>query len=324
VRRREFIAGLGSAAARPMAVQAQQPAIPVIGWLSPRSSEADALVLPAFRRGLNAHGYVDGRNIAIEYRRAASRSDELIALATDLVRRRVAVMVAPGSGAEAMQGARGSDIPIVFMSGPDAVEMGLVSNLNRPGGNLTGVSAYMHKLAPKRMELLHQLLPHGTTIAVLENPTNAPFLESPDLQKAAEAFGKQIRILNASSERELDEALVNLGQMRADALVVTAHTFFISHAKQIVASATRLALPSLFYLREYVVAGGLMSYGSTTAEIYRVLGEYTGRILNGAKPGELPVQQPTKFELVINAKTAKTLGLTIPETLLATADEVIE
>jgi putative tryptophan/tyrosine transport system substrate-binding protein len=324
MRRREFITVLGGAvAAWPLAARAQQPVLSV-GWLSGRSSEIDALVLPAFRRGLNAQGYFEGQNVAIEFRWAEGRMDQRLTLAADLIRHRVNVIVAPGTPMEAMQAvhAVNSTIPIVFVSGGDAVQMGIVDALNRPGGNITGVIAYQREFAPKRLELLDQLLPGGAMIAVLENP--ADFLESPDLLEAARSLGKKIRVLNATNEREIDMAFESLAQVRADALLVSTQSLFFTRAHQIIALASRLRMPTLYYRREFAVAGGLMSYGSSTEEVYRVLGEYTGRLLNGQKPSDLPVQRPTKFELVINLKTAKALGLDVPRLILLRADEVIE
>jgi ABC-type uncharacterized transport system substrate-binding protein len=328
VNRRELVTLLGGAAAAwPVAARAQQRAVPVIGWLGRRSPESDAVVvLPAFRRGLETQGYVEGRNVAIEYRWAEGQMDQRVALANDLIHRGVNVIVAPGTPAEAMQAAQAarSNTPIVFVSGSDPVAMGLVASLNRPGGNLTGISTLLRQIAPKRLGLLNDLLPRSTLIAVLENPASAPLLESPDLLTAARSLGKDVSVLNASNESEIDTAFAKLAQMRADALLLATHTLFLTRADQIIAQAARLAMPTLYYRREFAVAGGLMSYGPDSEEVNRVLGEYTGRVLKGEKPADLPIVQPTKFEMVVNLKTAKALGLTVPPTLLALADEVIE
>ena len=326
MKRSEFITLLGGAAAWPFAAGAQQ-AMPVIGWLSSRTSETDALVLPAFRQGLNAQGYVEGRNVAVEYRWANAQDDRLPALAADLVRRPVAVIVAVGNSVPWTRAAKAANttIPIVLIIGGDPVKLGLVANLNRPGGNITGVTTFMQILGPKRLGLLHELLPRATTIAVLVNPSlPGSTSEAADLQEPARALGLQIKIFSATTERDLDAAFASLAQMRADALVVMTGPFFFTHSDQIVASAARLALPTLYFRREFAAAGGLMSYGSNADDTYRVLGDYAGRILKGEKPRDLPVQQPTKFEMVLNLKTAKALRLEMPDNLLALADEVIE
>jgi putative ABC transport system substrate-binding protein len=318
MRRREFIAGLGSAAAWPVVARAQQAAMPVIGWLSGRNPETDAHVLPAFRRGLNRQGYVEGQNVTIEYRWADTQFDRLPALAADLVRRQVAVLVVAGAGPrgsyQAVQ-AITTTIPIVMASGFSDIA-------RRPGGNVTGVYAVFGDLGGKRIGLLHDLLPRATTIAVLI--LNASNKERTDAQEAARVLGLQIKILIAGTDRELDAALASLAQMRPDALMVGTGALLFTRADKIVAAAEQLAIPAMYFRREFAEAGGLMSYGTNTDENFQVMGEYTGRILKGEKPGDLPIQQPTRFEFVINLKTAKALGLTIPETLLATADEVIQ
>jgi putative tryptophan/tyrosine transport system substrate-binding protein len=329
IRRRDFISLLGSAAAAwPVAARAQQqPAIPVIGWLSGRNAESDAILLPGFRQGLNAQGFVEGRNVMVEYRWADGQYDRLPALAADLVGRRVAVIVASGQGELGTPAAQAasSTIPIVFAIGNDPVRLGLVASFNRPGGNVTGIVNINPLLGQKRLGFLHDLLPRATTIAVLVNPTNAPGApEVTDVRDAARAIGLQIRILNASTERDLDTAFTKLAQMRADALFVVADPFFATRASRIVAEAARQAIPTMYALREFVVAGGLISYATSRDETFRKLGEYTGRILKGVKPADLPIDQSTKFELAINLKAAKALGLTIPETLLVQADEVIQ
>ena len=327
-RRREFIAGLGSAAAWPVVGQAQQAALPVIGWLSSRNSETDASVLPAFRRALGAHSFVEGRNVAIEYRWADNEVNRLPALAADLVRRPSAVIIVVGatsSGMLAVQAAS-TEVPVVFISGMDPVKTGLVPNLNRPGGNVTGTVAYMSELGQKRLGLLHELVPPATVIAVLRHPYEEMdvFDEAPDLPEAARTLGLQLKILNAANDEQLEAAFASMQQMRADALFVATDPFFFSRARQIVTLAARAAIPAAYFRREFTAVGGLMSYGSNADDNYRVLGDYAGRILKGAKAGDLPVQQATRFELVLNLKTANALGLTIPLTLQAAADEVIQ
>jgi putative ABC transport system substrate-binding protein len=329
MRRREFLTFLsGAAAAWPLAARAQQAAIPVIGWLSTRSAPTDALVLPVFRQALNEQGYVEGRNVRIGYRYADGQLDRLPALAAYFVRdQSVAIAIAIGDGA---QGARAvqainAAIPIVGIFGPDPVKEGVVPNLNRPGGNVTGVRVFQSLLVPKRLALLHELLPHSTVLAVLVNPLqDTAASQTSDVQETARTLGLQTHVVNAATERELDMAFASLAQMRPDVLFVTVSPFFFSRMNQIVTSVASLSLPTSHFRREFVTAGGLMSYASNTADTYRVLGDYAGRILKGEKAGDLPIQQPTKFQLVINLKTAKALGLTIPATLLATADEVIE
>ena len=328
MKRREFITLLGGAAtAWPLAARAQQPAMPVIGWLSGRNSETDALILPTFRQGLNAQGYVEGRNVTVEYRFADGQYDRLPALASDFVRRSVAVIVSVAATDRMTRAvhAASTTIPIVFVTGGDPVESGLVPNLNRPGGNMTGVTSFSRELVQKRLGLLHELLPRATTIAVLVNPTDATVVsETMGVPEAAHVLGLQTKILNANTDRELDAAFASFVQMRTDALLVTTDPFFFSRADQIIALAARHALPGLYVRREFANAGGLMSYGSKADDNYRVLGEYAGRILKGTKPGDLPVMRPTKFELVINLKTAKALGLNVPMQLQQRADEVIE
>ena len=292
MRRRNFITLLGGAAvAWPLAVRAQQ-AMPVIGWLSGRTSETDALLLPAFRQGLNAQGYVEGQNVTIEYRWADGQLDRLRALAANLARHPVAVFALVGSGSlggvRAVQAAS-TTIPIVFTAAGDPVKLGLVPNLNRPGGNITGVTAFFKELAPKRLGLLHELVPRATSFAVLVNPIDvAGGGEATDVQEAAGTLGKQINILNASTERDLDAAFANLAQMRAEALLVTNNPFFFSRANSIVALAARHAVPTMYYRREFAAAGGLMSYGSTTEETLHALGDYTGRISRGPRPAICP------------------------------------
>jgi putative ABC transport system substrate-binding protein len=329
MKRREFITLLGGAAAWPLAARAQRPAMPVVGWLSSRSAGIDALVLPAFRQALNAQGYVEGRNVTVEYRYADGFSDRLPALATDLARRRVAVVVAVGasvSGTRALQAAT-TTIPILAIFGSDPTESGYVASLNRPGGNVTGVVVMQSQvgLGSKRMGLVHDLLPRAATIAVLVDPQqDSAAAQTTDVQEAARALGLRIEILNAGTERDLDAAFAALVRMQPDALFVAQAPFFFTHLDQIVAATTHLALATSYFRREFVTAGGLMSYASNADDAYAVLGNYTGRILNGEKPGDLPIQQPTRFELVINLRTAKALGIDVPPILLARADEVIE
>ena len=325
--RRDVIALLGGAAAGwPFAARAQQTGVPVIGWLSGRTAETDALVLPAFRQGLNTHGYVEGRNVTVEYRYAGGQFDRLPALAADLVNRSVAVIVGVGSGGG--QGARllkaaTTTIPILFNTGNDPVATGLVSSLSRPGGNITGVTSFFSLLGSKRLGLLRELAPGATTIAVLANPASID-TELTDVREAARALGQEVNVLSAGTGGELATVLASLPRIRADALLVTTNPFFFVRANEIIAYAARHGVPALYFRREFAAAGGLMSYGSNPEDSYRIVGDYAGRILKGAKPGDLPVQQPTKFELVLNLRTARVLGIAVPPTLLASADEVIE
>ena len=327
MQRREFITLLGaSAAAWPIAVRAQQAAMPVIGYLNPGSPEISPHLVAAFRKGLGEAGYVEGRNVAIEFRWSQNENDRLPELAADLVRRRVAVIAAPGSTPAALAAkAATTTIPIVFGGGAAPVQVGLVASLNRPGGNLTGVTSMSGEIGAKRLGLLHELLPRAARFAVLVNPNN-PIVETmtTDLQAATVAIGRQIDILTASTNREIDMAFATLVQKRADALLVTPDTFFINRRVQLVTLAARDRVPAIYWQREFAEAGGLMSYGPNFLDQYRQVGIYTGRVLKGEKPADLPVMQPTKFEFVINLQTAKLLGITVPPTLLALADEVIE
>jgi putative ABC transport system substrate-binding protein len=318
LRRREFIAGLGGAAAWSLTADAQQRAMPVVGWLSTRNSETDAYVLPAFRRGLNKQGYVEGRNVTIEYRWSDAQDDRLPALAADLVRRQVAVLVAVGAAQLVVQAVQAvsTTIPIVNAgTSRDTV-------FRRPGGNITGIYA-VFDLGGKRIGLLHDLLPRATTIAVLNQFSSRV---GTDAQEAARVLGLQIKVLTAGTDPELDAALASLAQMRPDALMVgpSGGPLFFTRANKIIAAAEQLAIPAMYFRREFALAGGLMSYGTNTDEGPQVMGEYTGRILKGEKAGDLPIQQPTGFEFVINLKTATALGLTIPPGIRAIATEVIE
>jgi putative tryptophan/tyrosine transport system substrate-binding protein len=316
----------GGAAAWPLLARAQPP-MPVIGWLSSGSLESDNIParLIAFRRGLNEMGYVEDQNVAIEYRWAEGQYDRLPALAADLVRRQVTVIVTPGAPPTFAAKAATSTIPIVFAHGIDPVQSGLVASLNRPGGNITGLSLMQAELAGKRLDLLHELLPTAAVVALLVNPTNpVNEAETRSLQDVARPLGLQGHVLRASTASEIDAAFGTLVEIRAGALVVSADTFFTSQRAQIVALAARHAAPAIYVWREFAEAGGLMSYGTDLADTYRQVGVYTGKILKGAKPADLPVQQAVKIELVINLKTAKALGLTVPLTLLGRADEVIE
>jgi len=329
MRRREFISFLGGAAATwPFAARAQQAAAtPVIGWVTGRSSATDALVLPAFRRGLDQQGFVEGRNVTIEYRWAEGRFDRIPAFMADLVRRPVGIIVVAGADEDGFRTMRtaSTTIPMVFVTAWDPVKMGLVPNFNRPGGNITGVTAMFGDLGQKRLGLLHELLPHATTFAVLANPENAANrIEVADVLEAARGLGLQIKTLNAGNDHDLDAALASLSQMRPDALFLVTDPSFFTRADQIIASAARIGIPTLYFRHEFTAAGGLMSYGSNPDDNYYGAGQYAGRILKGEKPGDLPILQPTKFELVINLKAAKALGLDVPPSLLARADEVIE
>ena len=324
--RREFIAFIGGAMAGwPLTTGAQQP-MPVIGWLSPGSLETDNTVrLSPFRQSLNEAGFVEGQNIVIEYRWAQSQYDRLPALASDLVHRQVTVIAAAGAPPTFAAKAATSTIPIVFVLGIDPVQSGLVAGLNRPGRNITGAAILSVELSAKRLDLLHQLLPTAPVVALLVNPTDPRTEpETRSLQDAARSLGLQLRILSASTASEIDAAFATLSTLRADALAVTGDPLFTNRKDQIIALAARHAMPAIYEWREFAAAGGLMSYGPDLADSYRQAGVYTGKILKGAKPAELPVQQVAKVELVINLKTAKALGLTVPMTLLGRADEVIE
>jgi putative tryptophan/tyrosine transport system substrate-binding protein len=324
--RRKFLATLGGAAvAWPLAARAQQPAMPVIGFLHGASPGGYAPMVIAFRQGLKEAGYVEGHNVAIEYRWAEGHNDRLPALAADLVRRQVAGIVTGGTPPAFAAKAATSTIPIIINVGIDPVQFGLVASLNRPGGNVTGVAVLSVELATKRLELLHESLRTATVVAMLVNPTSP--LTEPEtrgVRDAANSLGVQLHVLNASTESEIDQAFRRLVELRAGALTVSVDPFLTSHRAQIVALAARHAVPAIYGVREFATAGGLMSYGSEIADAYRQEGIYAGKILSGAKPADLPVQQVVRVEFVINLKTANTLGLTFPITLLGRADEVIE
>jgi putative ABC transport system substrate-binding protein len=326
MRRRDFITLLGGAAAAwPVAARGQS-AVPVIGFLNGQSADSLTHVVAAFRQSLNEMGYAEGRNIAIEYRWANGEVDRLPALAAELVQRQVAVIAATGGDPVALAAKRvTTTLPIVFTIGGDPVALGLVASLNRPGGNVTGISQITAMLDPKRLEVLHELLPGVARVAVLHNPQNAnAAFQVPALQAAARTMGLDLRLMSASTEHQIDGAFASLAELRIGALVVASDPFFNSRRRQILALATRLAIPAIFHQREFALDGGLMSYGTSVADMYRRAAVYTGRILKGEHPADLPVQQSTNVELIINLKTAKTLGLTFPITLLGRADEVIE
>jgi putative ABC transport system substrate-binding protein len=327
VKRRKFITLLGGTAAWPLAVRAQQLLIPVIGYLSARSAGADAPFLASFRQGLSAAGLDEGRNFAIEYRFAEGRFERLPALAADLVGRQVALVVATG-GTPASLAAKAATatIPIVFTTGDDPVQAGLVQSLSRPGSNLTGVTTSFGEAAPKRLGLLREILPRDTVIGVLVNPSDSigADTETKGMRKAGQSIGQRIEILQARTDRDIDAAFALLIDLRTHALIVAPNSLFVTQADQLIALAARHAIPTLYWRREFAQAGGLMSYGSDLADAFRVVGVYAGRILKGEKPGDLPVQQPTRFELVVNVKAAKAIGLAISEAFLARADEVIE
>jgi putative tryptophan/tyrosine transport system substrate-binding protein len=326
MKRRDFIAGLGSAAAWPLVARAQQPAMPVVGCLNLAPPGLSADRLRVFRQGLSETGYVEGRSVAVEYRFAQDDLDRLPELAADLVRRRVAVIAAPGSVAAAYAAkAATATIPVVFQTGVDPVEAGLVASLNRPGGNITGVTTLGIEVGAKRLELLHELVPTASIVAFLVNPAPRTVeSQSRGMQAAARILGLQLHVLHASAERDFEAVFANLAQLRAGGLVIGGDAFLISRSEQLAALALRYAVPTIFQYREFVAAGGLMSYGGNLADATRLVGVYTGRILKGEKPADLPVQQGTKVVLTINMKTAKALGLTIPITLFGRADEVIE
>ena len=326
MRQREFIAGLGSAAAWPLAAGAQQAAMPVIGYLSPQSGDDDYKIITVpFLQGLKETGYVEGQNVAVEYRSAENQYDRLPGLVADLVRRRVAVIVTSATAAALEAKSATTTIPIVFGTASDPVALGLVASLNRPGGNLTGSALLESELAPKRLQLLRELIPDAAVFGVLADPSfPATQATIANLQAAAHTLGLQLILVNATTDSDLEPAFARFSQQHVGAVFVNISNFFNRRTEQLAALAARHALPAIFTLREFALAGGLMSYGSSLGFPYHQVGIYTGRILKGEKPADLPVVQASKLELVINLKTAQALGLTIPETLLATADEVIQ
>jgi putative ABC transport system substrate-binding protein len=327
MKRRQFITLLGGAAAAwPLAARAQQPAMPVVGFLRSTSANASIDLVAALRRGLAEAGYIEGQNIAIEYRWAEGHNDRLPALAADLVRRQCALIVAGGDAAAHVAKTATTTIPIVFATGEDPVKVGLVSRLNRPGGNITGISFYNSAdLESKQLEFLREVVPKAAMIGVLVNPTVAAAQsQESEAQIAARALGLRLFVVNAGSERDFDTAFASLAQQRVEALLIVGNALFTGQRYRLVAVAARYVLPTIYPLREFVTAGGLMSYGGSLTDAYRQVGVYAGRILKGEKPADLPVTLPTKFELVINLQTAKGLGIEIPPMLLARADEVIE
>jgi putative tryptophan/tyrosine transport system substrate-binding protein len=327
MRRREFVALLGGAAAAlPLAARAQQPALPVIGFLNAESPQGYAQPLAAFLKGLNEAGYVEGRNVAIEYRWAEGQNDRLPATAADLVHRQVAVIAATTTPAARAAKAATATIPIVFETAIDPVRFGLVASLSRPGGNATGVTQTNAEVAPKLLQMLHELLPTSHVMGLLVNPAGLDLAvnQTKDFLSAAQILGVELHILNASTDGEIDAAFANLIQVRADGLLISTDPFFTSRSEQLAALAASHAMPAAYKGREFAAAGGLLSYGTDIADTFRLAGTYTGRILDGEKPADLPVQQATKVELIINMKTAKALGITFPLTLLGRADEVIE
>jgi putative tryptophan/tyrosine transport system substrate-binding protein len=326
MRRREFITLVGGAAAAwPLAARAQQPGMPVIGFLDAASLETEVRGLAEFRKGLSEIGYVEGQNIMIEYRSAEGQADRLPALAADMVRRRVAVIVTVANNAAVAAKATTTTTPIVFTVGGDPIKMGLVDSLNRPGGNITGVSFLSSDIVAKMMEAMHELMPKAARIAALVNPTNQnAAADTKEAEAAARTLGLELQVLNASNGREIDDAFALLVERRAAALLIEGDPFFVGRMKQLVVLTARHAIPAIYQGRDFPDAGGLMSYGANRSDALRLAGGYTGRILKGERPVDLPVQLATKLELVVNLNTAKALGLEIPPTLLALADEVIE
>ena len=326
MKRREFITLLGGAAAWPVAAWAQQPAMLVIGFLDSKSPEGSAHLVAEFRRGLNGSAFIEGQNVAIEFRWAQNNYDQLPALAADLVRRRVDVIAATGGPAALAAKAASATIPIVFRVAADPIAAGLVASLSRPGGNVTGVTSLNLEVGPKRLEFLHELVPTATIMAALVNPTNPSNADmlSRDLQATARLLGLQLHLLHASSDADIDAVFATLTELRAGGLVIGTDAFFTDRNEKLAALALRYRIPTIYQSRAFVAAGGLMSYGGSFADSYRLAGVYTGRILKGEKPANLPVEQTTKVELFINLKTAKMLGITAPTSILVRADQVIE
>jgi putative tryptophan/tyrosine transport system substrate-binding protein len=327
MKRREFITLLGgTAVAWPFVARAQQPSMPVIGFLTFKASGDSPQLEAAFRQGLKDTGFVEGQNVAIEFRYAGNQNERLPALAADLARRQVNVIVAANTPAALAAKAATTTIPVVFETGADPARLGLVASLNRPGGNLTGVTNINTEIVPKRLELLHELVPTATVVALLVNPAELALAEtqSSDMLAAAHTLGLELHVLNASSERDFDAVFAKLIQLRAGGLVIGGGPFLVARQEQLAALTVRHAVPAVFENREFAAAGGLMSYGGSTTDAYRLVGAYAARILKGEKPADLPVQQSSKVELFINLKTAKALGINFPLTLLGRADEVIE
>jgi putative ABC transport system substrate-binding protein len=328
MRRREFVSLLCSAVVTwPLAAKAQQAPMPVVGLLGATTAQGYAAELAAFGQGLSETGFAEGRDVTIEYRWADGQYDRLPGLAADLVSRNVAVIATIGGNAAALAAkAATPTIPIVFHGGLDPVKAGLVASLNRPGGNLTGIVTLSVDTGQKKLQLIHEVVPAATTMGILLNPANKAVTEaqSNEFQTGARALGLQLHVLNASTEREIEDAFANFKQMRVGGLAIGTDGFFVSRSEQLAALVTRYAMPAIFQYREFAAAGGLMSYGDSIRDSYRLSGVYTGRILKGEKPADLPVQQATKVELIVNLKTAKTLGLTVPMSLLTRADELIE
>ena len=326
MKRREFIALVGGAVTWPLAAWAQQPVMPVIGFLDSKWPEDSAHVVAEFRRGLNGSTFIEGQNVAIEFRWAQNKYDQLPALAADLVRRRVDVIAATGGPAALAAKAATATIPIVFRLAADPIAAGLVASLSRPGGNVTGVTSLNLEVGPKRLEFLHEMVPTATIMGAVvnaTNPSNAEIL-SRDLQATARLLGLRLHLLHAGSDADIDAVFATLTELRAGSLVIDTDALFTSRNEKLAALALRYRIPTIYQWREFVAAGGLMSYGGSAEDSYRLAGVYTGRILKGEKPADLPVQQATKLELFINLKTAKALGLTVPPGLLVAADEVIE
>jgi putative tryptophan/tyrosine transport system substrate-binding protein len=328
MRRRDLIAAVGGAAAWPIVARAQQTPLPVIGFLGSSSADDYVVRLHAFHEGLKEAGYLEGQNVAIEYRWADNHYDRLPALAAELLHRSITVFVAGGGTPAALAAkAATSTIPIVFAVGVDPVEVGLVASLKRPGGNATGVTNLVQETLPKRLELLRELLPTATTIAVLINPTGSPAQveqQQRALAPTARALGMQLQTVEASNEHDFDAAFAIMDRLHSEALMISPDVFFTGQSKQLAARALRQAIPAVYEWRSFVAAGGLASYGSDDTDIYLLLGVQAGKVLNGEKPADLPVQQATKIELIINLKTAKALGITVPQSIVARADEVIE
>ncbi|HEY6699260.1 MAG TPA: ABC transporter substrate-binding protein [Pseudolabrys sp.] len=327
MQRREFIKAIaGSAVAWPLAAKAQQPTMPVVGFINAAAAQDYKRQLAAFLKGLGETGYIEGHNVTIEYRWAEGNNDRLPALTADLIGRQVAVIAATSTPAALAAKAATASVPIVFEIGSDPIQLGLVTSLSRPGGNVTGVTSLAVEVAQKRLELLHQLFPTARVMALLVNPAEPTIAKATasEVLVAARTFGLEVHVLNASSESDFDEVFSKLVQLKASALIISGGPFFVSHREQLAALTLRHAVPAVFPYREFAAAGGLLTYGSDIADSYRLAGIYTGRILKGDKPAELPVQQAAKVELSINLKTAKTLGITVPNTLIGRADEVFE